>query len=75
MKNGEIISNVQLQGDYYAVKFYAPEICRSARAGQFVHVRIDHRGDRILRRPFSIHNVGEDGGLTVVYKVVGHGTR
>ncbi len=75
MKNGEIISNERLQGDYFAVKFHVPEICRTARAGQFVHVRVDRRGDRILRRPFSIHNIDAEGGLTVVYKVIGHGTR
>lgn len=75
MKNGEIISNVRLQGDYFVVKFYAPQISCSARAGQFVHVRIDQGRDRILRRPFSIHDTAQDGTVTVVYKVVGHGTR
>ncbi len=74
MKNGEIIDNIRLKNDYHIVRFFAPEICRQARAGQFVHVRIDHRGDRILRRPFSIHNVESDGALSVVYKVVGAGT-
>lgn len=75
MKNGEIISNDRLQGDYFVVKFHAPEIAAKAQAGQFVHVRIDESNDRILRRPFSIHRVDADGSLTVVYKTVGHGTR
>lgn len=75
MKTGEIISNERLQNDYFLVKFHVPEICAAARAGQFVHVRIDRHGDHILRRPFSIHNVEADGALSVVYKVVGHGTR
>ena len=75
MKTGEIVSNVRLQGDYFKVKFFAPEISRAARAGQFVHVRIDRRGDRILRRPFSIHDAAPSGELTVVYKVVGSGTK
>ncbi|WP_288558401.1 dihydroorotate dehydrogenase electron transfer subunit, partial [uncultured Victivallis sp.] len=75
MKTGEIISNERLQNDYFLVRFHVPEICAAARAGQFVHVRIDRHGDHILRRPFSIHNVEADGALSVVYKVVGHGTR
>ncbi len=75
MKNGEIISNVRLKGEYFLVKFHAPEIAATARAGQFVHVRINENNDRILRRPFSIHNCGADGSLEVVYKTVGHGTR
>ena len=74
MTNGEIIENRRLKGDYFLVRFFAPEISRKARAGQFVHVRINRHGDRILRRPFSIHNC-EGDVLSVVYKVVGHGTR
>lgn len=74
MTNGEIIENSRLKGDYFQVRFHAPEICRKARAGQFVHVRIDHRGDRILRRPFSIRDC-EGDALGIVYKIVGHGTK
>ena len=75
-KAGEILSNVNLQGDYYSVEFYAPEIAQTAVAGQFVHVKIgDERGDWILRRPFSICNTDkEKGTVNVVYKVVGKGT-
>lgn len=75
MKIGEIISNRILQEDYYRIEFHAPEICRTARAGQFVHVRIPNIGHRILRRPFSICDCTAEGVLTVVYKVVGEGTR
>ena len=75
MTSGEIVSNELLQFDYFKVRFYAPEICRTARAGQFVHVRITDLRDRILRRPFSICDVGSDGRLTVIYKVVGEGTK
>jgi dihydroorotate dehydrogenase electron transfer subunit len=71
---GEILSNQNLQDDYYKVEFYAPEICAKAQAGQFVHVQIAHLRDRILRRPFSICDVDNQGRLTVVYKAVGIGT-
>lgn len=74
MINGQIIENSRLKGDYFLVRFHAPEICRKARAGQFVHVRIDAAGDRILRRPFSIQECDGDA-LSVVYKTVGHGTQ
>lgn len=73
--NGEIIRNDSLHGDYFRVVFYAPEITQCARPGQFVHVRIDRRGDHILRRPFSIHDVSPRGEVVVVYKVVGAGTK
>jgi len=72
---GEILSNSILQDDYRKVEFYAPDICRGTKPGQFVHIQIAGLKDRILRRPFSICNVTEDGTLTVVYKVVGSGTQ
>ncbi len=75
MKTGTVLRNRQLQNDYYEVEFHAPEIAAAAQAGQFVHVRIDHQFDRILRRPFSIHDVSADGGVCVVYKIVGTGTQ
>lgn len=75
MKIGEIVSNKILQDEYYEVKFYVPEICKKTQPGQFVHVKIANLADRILRRPFSICDVSEDGLLTVIYKKVGKGTK
>ena len=70
-----ILKNEPLQSGYMRVVFRAPEIAASAKGGQFVHVRISSLKDRILRRPFSISDTDpEKGTLTVVYKVVGHGT-
>lgn len=75
-QTGEILSNVNLKGDYYSIEFYAPETAASAQPGQFVHVKIgDDRGDWILRRPFSICDTDPEKGIVnVVYKVVGKGT-
>ncbi len=73
-QNGEIINNNLLYNDYYKVDFYAPEITKNAKAGQFIHLKIAKLEDRILRRPFSICNVSNDGTLTILYKVVGKGT-
>ena len=73
MTNGEILSNEPLKSGYFLIRFHAPEVCRTARAGQFVHVRIAGLQTYILRRPFSIHSTDGDA-LTIVYKVVGRGT-
>ena len=71
-----IISNRRLQTDYCEIVFRAPEIAARAEAGQFVHVRIDDRQDHILRRPFSIHDADPAAGtISVVYKIVGFGTK
>ena len=75
MKCGEILENHLLKTDYYRIRFYAPEIAAKALPGQFVHVRISEDSIHILRRPFSIHDTAPDGSVTLVYKVVGAGTR
>ena len=69
----EIIDNVNLKGDYFQIRFSAPEVAAEAKPGHFVHVRIDERRDFMLRRPFSIKDA-ENGVLTLLYKVVGKGT-
>ena len=73
-QQGEIISNELLKDSYRKVVFHVPDIAAATRPGQFVHVKIANLRDRLLRRPFSICDVGADGSLTVVYKVVGSGT-
>ncbi len=75
MNHGEIIRNRNLQGDYFQVEFFAPEIAVKAMAGQFTHVKIAALRDRILRRPFSINATDPEAGtVTVTYKIVGQGT-
>ena len=70
-----IKQNEPLKSGYRRIVFDAPEIAKAAKGGQFVHVQITPMKDRILRRPFSISNADPaTGELTVVYKVVGHGT-
>lgn len=70
-----ILKNEALKSGYMRVVFDAPSIAREAKGGQFVHVRILAMRDRILRRPFSISDADPaTGTLTIVYKIVGHGT-
>ncbi|PID72844.1 MAG: hypothetical protein CR992_01190 [Desulfobacterales bacterium] len=52
----------------------APKICSSAEPGQFVMIRVGVSKDPLLRRPFCIHQVRDDGMLQVYYKIVGKGT-
>lgn len=70
----EIISNAHLKDDYYKLELKIADVCAMTSPGQFIHVQITDLRDRILRRPFSICNVTEDGVLTVIYKIIGAGT-
>lgn len=51
------------------------EIGHTAYPGQFVMIRVGTRIDPLLRRPFSICGIREDGGVMILYRVVGRGTR
>jgi len=50
----------------------APEVARKAKAGQFVIVRIDERGERI---PLTVADFDcEDGTVTIIFQEVGKST-
>lgn len=54
----------------------APGIARVAKPGQFVHVRVGEGYHPLLRRPLSIAEVDREvGNITIIYRIVGHGTR
>lgn len=76
MQPGTILENTNLKGGYYRIRFFHPDIAAKAVGGQFVHVRLNRLEAHLLRRPFSIHDTSAaDNSVTVVYKVVGEGTK
>ncbi|MFZ5827878.1 MAG: dihydroorotate dehydrogenase electron transfer subunit [Bacillota bacterium] len=67
-------------GEVYKLTLHAPEIARRAVAGQFVEVRPvpGHSAaiDPLLRRPFSLCEIRPEAGeVSLIYRVVGRGTR
>ena len=53
----------------------APQIAEEARPGQYVMVRCGQGPDPLLRRPLSIHRLGQQGrALALLFAVVGRGT-
>ena len=70
----EITENTELfVKTYYQLSLKVGEISRLAKPGQFVHLRVNDETTPLLRRPFSIHSVGEEN-LQILYKVIGKGT-
>lgn len=70
------IDNVEkITDDIIRLTFIAPDIAHKAVPGQFVMVRTGKELDPLLRRPFSIHRLGDNGSLQILFKVVGKGTR
>lgn len=71
----EIVSNEKISDRVYRMVFRESNIAEEARAGQFVNVYCKAES-RILPRPISICEVDRENGLvTIVYMIVGMGTK
>ncbi|MBI3008351.1 MAG: dihydroorotate dehydrogenase electron transfer subunit [Candidatus Omnitrophica bacterium] len=70
-----ILSNREIAQGHYKMVLNAPDIARTVRPGQFVHVRCTNVNEPLLRRPFSIYKVNEKKKvIEILYKVIGKGT-
>lgn len=69
-----VAAHDRFQDDYRILVLRAPRISPVVRPGQFVHVKIPHLEQCLLRRPFSVYRT-DDGTLSILYKDVGTGTR
>lgn len=65
-----IISNQKIAKDTYQM-ILASSLAKEAKPGQFVHIKI---AKKMLRRPISIASINETS-YTIIYKVVGSGTK
>lgn len=71
-----ILRSFPEQQDYQVIVLSAPEIASQARAGQFVHLRVNRRSsDPLLRRPISILLADPQAGeVRLLVRKVGRGT-
>jgi dihydroorotate dehydrogenase electron transfer subunit len=68
-----IVSHERDAESYFRLVLKAPDVAPLIQPGQFAHVRILPMKDALLRRPFSIFQVGKDT-FSILYKNVGKGT-
>jgi len=76
----EVVGTEDLGQDWFRLDIEAPAIASTARAGQFVQVRIGPGDIPLIRRPFSIFDVGPQPGadatmIRLLVQRVGAGTR
>ena len=74
-----VLSNTRLSSDYNVLALAAPAVAARAGPGQFVMVKPGLGDHPLLRRPFSVFEVLEDGGrvtgLSLLNKRIGVTTR
>ena len=68
-----IVANERDTDSYFRLVLHAPQIAPLIQPGQFAHIRILPLKDALLRRPFSIFQVGHDT-FSILNKTVGKGT-
>ncbi len=74
IESGRILKNSPVNPDSFEMILEVPKIARTAKPGQFVMVSCAKTGrSPLLRRPLSIHDVNRES-ITLLYRVVGHGT-
>lgn len=69
--DAEIKSNAAVAENIYRLEIFAQELAETARAGQFVQVKL--ADEFTLRRPLGIASA-KSGVVKIFYRVVGHGT-
>ncbi|MDR0991139.1 MAG: dihydroorotate dehydrogenase electron transfer subunit [Propionibacteriaceae bacterium] len=73
LETATILEHELIARQTWRLRMAAPAIAAAVEPGQFVHLRLPGRPDHILRRPFSVYDVGP-GWLECLYQVVGAGT-
>jgi dihydroorotate dehydrogenase electron transfer subunit len=74
VETAKVAEHQDVQGGYRLLVLESPGIAPEVRPGQFVHVRVPHMEEAVLRRPFSVFQT-RDSQLSILYKSVGRGTR
>lgn len=75
LEDAKIVIHEAIIPTVWRMVFYAPQIAGAARPGQFVNVQ-KTGGQTFLRRPFGIVDADTAAGtVTIIYRVVGVGTR
>ncbi len=75
-EQGKVLSNLEVAPNIFLMSLRLPQVAKTARPGQFVHLQISPLCDPLLRRPFSIHRTKPQGAeVSILYQVVGRGTK
>lgn len=72
----KVLSNELIAPDFYKLNLFAGSVAREVTPGQFVMVKVAINLEPFLRRPISINSVNKkEGILSLIYQVVGKGTK
>ena len=73
---GQVLANECIAPGVFVMEITAPRICKEARPGQFVHVKVADNPVQLLRMPFGVYDCNPQiGSIEICYQLLGEGTR
>ncbi|HDI78639.1 MAG TPA: dihydroorotate dehydrogenase electron transfer subunit [Desulfobacteraceae bacterium] len=69
-----VVKNIPVSVDTYLMGLNCPEISEIAIPGQFLMIKVADGLDPLLRRPYSISGIDQDGNILLLFKVIGKGS-
>ena len=73
-ENAKVIYTREIADNTFETMLYSPMISDLAKPGQFINILPANNWSSMMRRPMSIASQGKDN-ISIIYKVVGEGTR
>ncbi len=71
-----LVNKEQLKDDIFKYSVESGEMCKLAKPGQFLEIKVLKGSEPLLRRPISIYNVDENNNLIeFIFQVKGKGTK
>ena len=75
-RNVKLVNKKLLKDDIFKFSIESEEMCKLAKPGQFLEIKVCKGIDPILRRPISIYNVDEGKSIIeFIFQVKGIGTK
>ena len=71
--NVKIIENKRIAQGFYKMRLGSAYLAKNSKPGQFVEIKCSEDGEVLLRRPLGVHRI-LNGGIEVLYEVIGKGT-
>lgn len=68
-----IIENRRIAQGFYKMRLASAYLAKNSKPGQFVEIKCSEENEILLRRPLGVHRIF-DGGIEVLYEVIGKGT-
>jgi len=69
----KILENKRISGRFYKMRIGSSYLAKNIKPGQFIEVKCSDSYEPLLRRPFSVHRISENG-IEILYEVAGKGT-